>query len=408
MAPLSAKTETASEWMQQDQNLIAPTYGKIPLAFVKGEGSWLWDAEGRQYLDFGSGIAVNALGHAHPALLAAVQEQMACYMHLSNLFPNAAQLAAAQIILKLTGMDQKQGRVFFCNSGTEANEGALKFARKYFARQDQPQRTQVITFEKSFHGRTYGALSATGQPALQQGFGPMPQGFVHVPWNDVNALQQAVHSQTCAIMLEPIAAEGGILKVSPQMTEAIVELKKQWGLLVIVDEVQVGWGRCGSITGTQRYGLPADLMTFSKALGGGLPLGAVAMSGEVASWLRPGDHGSTFGGNPVACAAAKAFLQEISQPGFLAQIQKTSEHLEQGLRTLMNSFSFLTEWRGDGLIQGLVCEKPLPDVMKACREQGLIVLRAGTNVLRFLPPLNISLEEVDEALLRLEKALAFV
>jgi acetylornithine/N-succinyldiaminopimelate aminotransferase len=395
---------SSAKFLEQDATLVVHSYAKADLDFVKGEGSWLMTVQGERYLDFVSGIAVNALGHCHPAVVAAIVEQTQQFIHLSNLYPNGPQLDLAWAMLEQTGLAEEGGKAFFCNSGTEANEGALKFARKYFDRTGKPQKHGVVTFVNSFHGRTYGALSATGQEGLKQGFGPMPQGFAHVPWNDVAALRGVVNADTCAIMLEPIAAEGGIMTPSAEFVAAINALRQEYGCLVIVDEIQTGLGRCGSFSGAARYGINADITTWAKALGGGLPLGMVLLSAEIAAHIKPGDHGTTFGGNPVACAAGLAVLEEISRRGFLETVQERSQQLQEGLKALAGKYAWLGELRGDGLLIGVVTEKPVADLVAACRAEHLLVHRAGANVLRLLPPLNVSVEEIKWALAKIDAA----
>jgi len=397
---------SSAKFVEQDASLVVSTYAKVDIDFVKGEGAWLETAHGERYLDFVSGIAVNALGHCHPAIVGAITEQCTQFLHLSNLYPNAPQLALAWAMLEQTGWAEEGGKAFFCNSGTEANEGALKFARKYFDRVGKPQKTGVVTFVNSFHGRTYGALSATGQDGLKQGFGPMPQGFAHVPWNDVGALRGAVNADTCAIMLEPIAAEGGIMTPTPEFVQAINTLKQEYGCLVIADEIQTGLGRCGSFSGAQRYGIAADITTWAKALGGGLPLGMVLLSAEIAAVMKPGDHGTTFGGNPVACAAGRAMVEEISRRGFLENVAERSEQLKSGLMALAQKYLWLGALRGDGLLLGITSEKPVGDLVAACRAQHLLAHRAGANVLRLLPPLNVSESEIALALEKIDAACA--
>jgi predicted acetylornithine/succinylornithine family transaminase len=403
MEPLSVNTQTLVE---QDALQIVHTYAKADLDFVQGQGSWLITQDGTRYLDFVSGIAVNALGHCHPAILQAIEAQAKTFLHLSNLYPNAPQIALALRMLELTGLSTQGGKAFFCNSGTEANEAAIKFARKYFDRTGSPERVEMVTFLGSFHGRTFGSLAATGQDSLKQGFGPMPQGFIHVPWNDVAALKAVVGPHTCAIMLEPIAAEGGIMKASAEFVAAINALKAEFGCLVIADEIQTGLGRCGSLEGCKRYGIQADLSTWAKALGGGLPLGMVLMTKAIAEIMKPGDHGTTFGGNPLACKVGEAVLQEITAAGFLDGVAARSSQLQAGLQALADKYSWLGELRGDGLLLGIVTKKPVADLVVACRAQKLLVHRAGADVLRLLPPLNISAEDVDDALARIDRACA--
>ncbi|MCL2282221.1 MAG: acetylornithine/succinylornithine family transaminase [Fibromonadales bacterium] len=375
--------------LSQDASLIASTYAKVDAEFVFGKGAKLFDSKGKEYLDFASGISVNALGHAHPAITKAIKEQCEKFAHISNLFPNEPQIKLAQKMLSLT----KFSKAFFCNSGTEANEAAIKFARKYFN-----DRIEIVTFVNSFHGRTYGALSATGQEKLKAGFGPMLAGFKHIEWNDAEALKKAVGKNTAAIMLESVIAEGGILTPSKKFIKTINELKKQTGCLVIVDEIQAGFGRLGEISGSEFFGINADITTWAKALGGGLPLGMVLMSAKVAECLKPGDHGTTFGGNPVACAAGLAVLEIISKPKFLANVRERSAQLKEGLKRFGNV-------RGEGLLLGLEVQKPVAEIIAACREQGLLVLRAGTNVLRLLPPLIITKSDVKAALKKIDVAI---
>lgn len=398
--------QSSVSFIQKDNKLVAPTYAKADLDFIRGEGSWLFTNQGTKYLDFVSGIAVNALGHCHPAIVSAITAQANSFLHISNLYPNAPQLLLGQKMLEVTGLAEQGGKVFFCNSGTEANEGALKFARKYFDRLEKPHKTGVVTFLNSFHGRTYGALAATGQEGLKQGFGPMPQGFVHVPWNDVAALKAVVNHATCAIMLEPIAAEGGIMTPTAEFVQAINALKAEFGCLVIVDEIQTGLGRCGAIEGAKKYGIKADISTWAKAIGGGLPLGVVLLSKAVADQLKPGDHGTTFGGNPVACAAGLAVVNTISAPGFMESVQERSEQLKQGLKALAAKYNWLGELRGDGLLIGIVTKKPVADLVAGCRAQGMLVHRAGADVLRLLPPLTVSAAEIELGLAKIDAACA--
>jgi len=373
------------KFLSQDASLIASTYAKADVEFVKGKGVKLFDSKGKKYLDFASGISVNALGHCHPAITKAIKKQSEKFLHISNLYPNEPQIKLAQKMLSLTKFD----KAFFCNSGTEANEAAIKFTRKYFA-----DRIEIVTFVNSFHGRTYGALSATGQEKLKEGFGSMLTGFKHIEWNDSEALKKAVNKKTAAIMLEPIIAEGGVLTPSKNFIKTINELKKKTGCLIIADEIQAGLGRCGAISCSKLFGINADITTWAKPIGGGLPLGMVLMSAKIAACLKPGDHGTTFGGNPVACAAGLALLEIISSPKFLANVKARSAQLKAGLARF-------GKVRGEGLLLGVEVKKPVAEIISACREQGLIVVRAGTNVLRLLPPLIVTKSDVDKALKKL-------
>ncbi len=394
----------ANSFFEEDKQFIAPLYGKANIEFVRGEGSYLFDKNGKKYLDFVAGIAVNALGHQNAAIKKAVEEQMDRFFHISNLYPNYPQVNLAKALLAATGFD----KAFFCNSGTEANEGCIKFARKYFDRKGEKNRQKIVTFINSFHGRTFAALSATGQPAIREGFGSMPGDFVHVPWNDVAALKAEVNNDTCAIMLESLAAEGGVMTVSDEMVAAVNSLKKEFGCLVIVDEVQAGMGRLGTFLGLQKHGIDADLVSLAKALGGGLPLGAVLLRQKVADQLKAGDHGTTFGGNPVACAVGLAVVNQIAKPEFLANVEARSAQLKAGLEAIAAKFPAVKGVRGEGLILGLALDESLPvgNVIAAARDEGMMVLSAKGNVLRLLPPLNVSAAECDEALTKLEKAFA--
>ncbi|MCQ2101399.1 MAG: acetylornithine/succinylornithine family transaminase [Fibrobacter sp.] len=393
-------------FIEQDKQVIAPLYGKADIEIVKGEGSYLIDTKGDKYLDFVAGIAVNALGHQNKAIKEAVAKQMDCFNHISNLYVNMPQVELGKKLLEITGF----GKAFFCNSGTEANEGCIKFARKYFDRKGEPNRLKIITFVNSFHGRTFAALSATGQPALRQGFGNMPGDFVHVAWNDCAALKAEVNKDTCAIMLESLAAEGGVMTLSAEMVETINSLQKEFGVLVIVDEVQAGCGRLGTFLGFEKYGLNPDLVSLAKGIGGGLPLGAVLLRQKIADELKAGDHGTTFGGNPIACAAGLAVVNQVAEPALLQNVVDRAVQIRTALADIKAKYSAIKEIRGEGLIVGLALDESLPvgNVVAAARAEKLMVLSAKGNVLRMLPPLNISAAKVDEAMAKLAAAFAKV
>lgn len=388
-------------FIEQDKNVIAPLYGKADIEIVKGEGSYLFDSKGDKYLDFVAGIAVNALGHQNKAIKEAVVKQMDSFNHISNLYVNMPQVELGKKLLEITGFD----KAFFCNSGTEANEGAIKFARKYFDRKGEANRQKIITFVNSFHGRTFAALSATGQPALRQGFGTMPGDFVHVAWNDCAALKAEVNKDTCAIMLESLAAEGGVMTLSAEMVETINSLQKEFGVLVIVDEVQAGCGRLGTFLGFEKYGLNPDLVTLAKGIGGGLPLGGVLLRQKIADELKAGDHGTTFGGNPIACAAGLAVVNQIDA-ALMKNVVERGAQIRTALAEIKAKYSFIKEIRGEGLIVGLALDESMPvgNVVAAARAEKLMVLSAKGNVLRMLPCLNVSAAEVDEAMAKLAKA----
>ena len=392
--------------LEQDQATIAPLYGKVDINFVKGEGSYLFDDKGDKYLDFVAGIAVNGLGHQNAGIKAAIVEQLNHFNHISNLYPNYPQIALGRKLLEITGFD----KAFFCNSGTEANEGCIKFARKYFYRKGEAHRQKIVTFINSFHGRTFAALSATGQPSIREGFGSMPGDFVHVPWNDVDALKKEIDGNSCAIMLESLAAEGGVMTLSKEMVEAINSLQKEYGVLVILDEVQAGMGRLGTFLGFEKYGLNPDLVSLAKGIGGGLPLGAVLLRQKIADQLKPGDHGTTFGGNPIACAAGLSVVEQIAQPALLKNVEERSAELRAGLSKLAEKYASILAVRGEGLILGLALDENLPvgNVITAAREEKLMVPSAKGNVLRMLPPLNVSANEAREAIAKLDAAFAKV
>ena len=392
--------------LEQDQATIAPLYGKVDINFVKGEGSYLFDDKGDKYLDFVAGIAVNGLGHQNAGIKAAIVEQLNHFNHISNLYPNYPQIAVGRKLLAITGFD----KAFFCNSGTAANVGCIKFARKYFNRKGEAYRQKIVTFINSFHGRTFAALSATGQPSIREGFGSMPGDFVHVPWNDVDALKKEIDGNSCAIMLESLAAEGGVMTLSKEMVEAINSLQKEYGVLVILDEVQAGMGRLGTFLGFEKYGLNPDLVSLAKGIGGGLPLGAVLLRQKIADQLKPGDHGTTFGGNPIACAAGLSVVEQIAQPALLKNVEERSAELRAGLSKLAEKYASILAVRGEGLILGLALDENLPvgNVITAAREEKLMVLSAKGNVLRMLPPLNVSANEAREAIAKLDAAFAKV
>jgi acetylornithine/N-succinyldiaminopimelate aminotransferase len=386
---------------ERDQQSLLGVYAKAEVEFVNGQGSWLVDAAGRRYLDFGSGIAVNALGHAHPAVLAAIQKQAAEFIHISNLYLNTPQIELAEALLSELPFD----KVFFCNSGTEANEALLKFARKVWSHRGQPERVEVLSFVGSFHGRTLGALSVTAQKKFQEGFGPMPGGVTWLPFNDVEALRAAVNERTAAILLEPIQAEGGINTPTPEFIEVLHALRQETGVLILGDEIQCAMGRLGPMLGSLAVGLEPDMVSLAKPIGAGLPLGAVLLRSAEAEALKPGDHGTTFGGNPVACAAGLAVWDTLHRPGSAAERSRVAEVLEEGLQKLARKYpQHILEIRGKGFLRGLQTPLDLAEfITRARKSEGLIVLRAGSDVLRLLPPVNVSEAEVKLALKGLDQ-----
>lgn len=377
-----------------EKNHILQTYARAPLTLARGEGSWVWDEEGKRYLDLMTGIAVNALGHCDPAVVAAIAEQAGRLVHGSNVFYTAGQGRMASILSEKSGFE----RVFFCNSGTEANEAAIKFARRFWFATGSPWRHEVASFENSFHGRTYGAMSATGQDKIQVGFGPMLPGFARVPFNDVDQLTRHVGAHTAAVMLEPLLAEGGVIEPTPEFLSTLEGLRAKHGFLIIADEIQTGLFRCGEFLAHASIGLKPDIVTLAKPLGGGLPLGAVLLSQRVAEHLGVGDHGTTFGGNPVAIAAGLVVLDRLFSPGFVPAMEAVSAHLREGLSKLCCAEGPLLEVRGRGMLIGVRTNVDPARLIEGCRDKGLIVYRAGSEVLRLLPPLNLSRDEADYAL----------
>jgi predicted acetylornithine/succinylornithine family transaminase len=372
---------------------VMNTYARFPVTLVSGEGSRVRDDDGKEYLDFISGIAVNTLGHAHPKLTKALAKQAGTMLHCSNLFHIPKQQQLAEKLCELSGL----GAAFFCNSGAEANEAAIKLTRKYFHDQDSPRRT-IITATNSFHGRTLQTLTATGQDKVKVGFDPLPPGFAHVPLNDLAALQQSVNEQTAAILLEPLQGEGGVNIAEADYLRAVRALCDEHGLLLILDEVQTGIGRCGTMFAFEQAGIVPDILTLAKGLGGGIPIGAMLATDAVAASFGPGTHGSTFGGNPMSCTAALTVLAVIESENMLANVQARSAQLSQGLMELKARFPFIQDVRGQGLLLGAELSVEAGAIVTAAREQGLMILLAGPRVLRFLPPLNVSESEVNEAL----------
>jgi acetylornithine/N-succinyldiaminopimelate aminotransferase len=377
---------------------VLPTYNRAPLAFVKGEGAWAFTADGSRYLDLGAGIAVNALGHAHPALVAALTEQAGKIWHVSNLYTIPEQEKLAEMLVEKTFADT----VFFTNSGTEAAELAIKMARKYHYEKGAP-RTEIIAFEGAFHGRSTGAIAAAGSEKMTKGYGPLMPGFRQLPWGDHDAIRAAITDQTCAVIIEPVQGEGGIRKVPDQCLKGLRDLCDQHGALLIFDEVQCGMGRTGKLFAHEWAGIAPDIMMVAKGIGGGFPLGAVLASEEAASGMVAGTHGSTYGGNPLACAVGAKVMEIVADDAFLAEVSRKSALFAQGLEALVASHPSLFEAvRGEGLILGLKCKALNTDIVKAAYAQNLLTVPAADNVIRLLPPLNIPDADIAEALARLE------
>jgi acetylornithine/N-succinyldiaminopimelate aminotransferase len=380
---------------------VLPTYSRAPLSFVKGEGSWLIEEDGRRFLDLGAGIAVNALGHAHPALTQALTDQAGKLWHTSNLYQIPQQTALADKLVAHTFADT----VFFTNSGTEACELAVKMARKYFYDKGQPERTEIITFSGSFHGRSSAGIAAAGSEKMVKGFGPLLPGFVHLEFGDHDALTAAISDTTCAVMVEPVQGEGGIRPLPDACLKGLRDLCDQHGVLMILDEVQCGVGRTGKLFAHEWSGITPDIMMVAKGIGGGFPLGAVLATENAASGMTAGTHGSTYGGNPLGCAVGNAVMDIVADPAFLAEVNRKAGLLRQKLEGLVASHPDVFESvRGAGLMLGLKCKGAPGDFVAAGYAAEVITVPAADNVVRLLPPLTITDEEIAEAVTRLDRA----
>jgi len=380
---------------------LLPVFARADLAFERGEGAWLTGTDGERYLDFTSGVAVNALGHAHPHLVAALQEQATKLWHMSNLFksPDGERLAARLCEQSFADF------VFFCNSGAEAMECALKMTRHYHFSKGRPERTRIVTFEGAFHGRTLGTLAATGAAKYLEGYGAPLEGFDQVALGDLEAVKKVIGPTTAGILIEPLQGEGGVRAPAHAFFRSLRELCDANDLLLVFDEVQTGMGRTGELFAYKRLGVTPDVMSLAKALGGGFPIGACLATAEAAAGMAPGSHGSTFGGNPLAVAAANAVLDVMLKPGFFEHAQKMSLLLKQKLASVVDRHpDVLAEVRGEGLLIGLKAVVPSGDLVNALRQQKLLTVGAGENVVRFLPPLIVSEAEIEESVARLERA----
>ncbi|MEN3005355.1 acetylornithine transaminase [Dehalobacterium formicoaceticum] len=390
------------EWTQEGQKYVMNTYGRLPLAIVRGKGAVVWDADGKEYLDFVAGIAVNNLGHCHPKVVQAVKDQAETLLHCSNLYWIEPQIKLAKMLVNNSCFD----KVFFCNSGGEANEGAIKLARKYAKKHMGTDKYEIITMKQSFHGRTLATLTATGQEKYHQGYEPLPAGFSYSPFNDLEALKKNIGPHTCAVLLEPVQGEGGVVPGQDDFIKGVRKLCDENKLLFIVDEVQCGLGRSGKLFAYEHYDIEPDIMTLAKALGGGAPIGALLAKEEVAGAFQPGDHAATFGGNPLVTAAGVATLTVMLEEDLAQNAQMAGEYFICKLEALKKKYPFIKEIRGKGLMIGVECEKEVAGIINDCLAKGLLILSAGPKVLRFLPPLNITFSQIDQAMEILESALA--
>ena len=383
--------------MERAENAVLHTYNRFPVVLDRGEGVRLYDLEGKEYLDFGAGIAVFALGYGNKAYNQALKDQINKVIHTSNLFYNVPMVEAAEKLLKASGLS----KVFFTNSGTEAIEGAIKAARKYAWLKDQSTDHEIIAMHHSFHGRSLGALSVTGNAHYQEPFKPLIGGIRFADFNDLDSVKAQITEKTCAIILEPVQGEGGIYPASREFLQGLRKLCDEKDILLILDEIQCGMGRTGTMFAFQSYGVMPDIMTCAKALGCGVPVGAFVLNEKTAgNSLAPGDHGTTYGGNPLACCAVSKVFDLFEEEKILEHVQETAPYLEEKLDKLVEKYDFLTERRGKGLMQGLVVSgRPVGEIINKAIENGLFVLSAGSDVLRFVPPLIITKADIDEILL---------
>ncbi|HHT7187176.1 TPA: acetylornithine transaminase [Bacillus cereus] len=369
------------------------TYGRREVEIVKANGTNVIDKNGKQYLDFTSGIGVCNLGHCNPAVMQAVQEQLGDIWHISNLFTNTLQEEVASLLTEGTALDY----VFFCNSGAEANEAALKLARKHTGK------SLVVTCKQSFHGRTFGTMSATGQDKVKEGFGPLLPSFLHIPFNDIQALEEVMNEEVAAVMIEVIQGEGGVILADPSFLKEIETLCNKYGALFIIDEVQTGIGRTGTLFAYEQMGIKPDIVTIAKALGNGIPVGAIIGQKELGSSFTAGSHGSTFGGNYIAMAAAKKVLQLSKEPALLKEVTKKGEYVVKRLQEELCHVECIQNIRGKGLMIGIECKHEVASFIEQLENEGLLVLQAGPNVIRLLPPLIVTNEELEQAVYMIKK-----
>ena len=395
---------TEEKIFEQDDKNYLPVFNRYKIVLERGEGAYLYDVNGKKYIDFLAGIAVNVLGHNYPPLVEAIGKQAAKVIHVSNLYYTREQADAAAKLVKLSGLD----RAFFANSGAEANEGAIKIARK-FAKKISPEKTQIITAWDSFHGRTLATLTATGQPKYHKGFEPLPAGFDYVHYNDIDELAEKISDKTCAVMLETIQGEGGVYPPKNDYLKKVRELCDKFGALLILDEIQAGIGRSGKFFAYEKYGIKPDIVTLAKGLAGGVPIGAFVVTEEVAKAFHAGDHGTTFGGNPLACAAANVVLDTVPDEKFLAHVEEVGAYFKDKLVALQKKYpAQIGEIRGEGLILGAQLDKSKKsgvEIVNECMKRGAIINCTVGTVLRFVPPLIITPAQVDEVIDILDEVL---
>lgn len=389
-------------YIEEAEQVLMNTYNRYPLVLDRGEGVYLYDTDNKKYLDFAAGIAVFALGYGNKQYNDALKGQIDKLLHTSNLYYNEPVIDAAKKLLKASGMD----RVFFTSSGTEAIEGAVKLARKYYYKKHGVADSQIISMEHSFHGRSMGALSVTGSKKYREAFGPLIGGVAFAEYNNLDSVRRLVNEKTCAIILEPVQGEGGIYPATPEFLRGVRELCNEQGILLILDEIQCGMGRTGKMFAYQHYGIKPDIMTCAKALGCGVPVGAFTAVEEVAGAFEPGDHGATYGGNPFVTAAVSKVFDLFESEGVVKQVQEIAPYLTGRLDELAEKYAFIKERRGMGLMQGLEFTIPVKDIIPRIIEAGLILINAGTNIIRFVPPLIINQRQVDEMITILDEVLS--
>jgi len=380
-----------SDIVKLTEQHVASTYGRFPIALIRGKGTKVWDASGKQYTDFVAGIAVDNLGHCHPAVVSAIRKQAGQLLHVSNLFHIESQSLLAKELTRHSFAD----KVFFCNSGTEANEAAIKLARRYFYDKGEKNRREIISMKDSFHGRTMGSISATGQKKFHEGFAPLLPGFKYVAFNDLAAMKKNLSSKTCAVLVEPVQGEGGVNLPDKTYLRELKKLCAKNGSLLIFDEVQTAFGRTGKLFAYENFGVKPDIMTLAKALGAGVAIGAMAATNKVMKSFVPGTHAATFGGNPLACSAALAAFKVYTKAGFLEKTKQTGDYFIARLQNLQKSFPIVKEVRGVGLLLAMELKQPAGTIVEDCMREGYLVNCIKQNILRFIPPLIITKKEID-------------
>lgn len=387
------------ELIKLTNKYVAKNYGRYPIGLVRGKGTAVWDASGKKYIDFVAGLAVDNLGHCPPTVVKAIRKQAGKLLHVSNLYHIEPQSQLASELTRLTFAD----KFFFCNSGTEANEAAIKLARRWFYDNGQSKRYEIITMNDSFHGRTMASLSATAQKKIHTGFTPLLPGFKYVPFNNIAALKKALTKKTCAVLIEPIQGEGGVNLAQETYLKTLRKICNEKGILLIFDEIQTGFGRTGRLFAYERYKIKPDIITLAKALGGGIAIGAMGSTNKIIESFSPGTHGATFGGNPLACAASLASLKTLTKKGFLKKTSSTGDYFLEQLHGLRKKFSIIREVRGIGLMLAIELDRPGAEVVTNCMKEGLLINCIQQNIIRFLPPLIITRKEIDLLIKTLSK-----